>query len=133
MLKCVSSVKKRTIQCGSCNYIWFFKKEEQILYNEIKEKTLTAKDKKKSIDEPIKKIEKKPNDKALIKYSKKEGFSLGKIFRYILVFILTFVALIVLLDTLKLPLSNIIPNLEFILFNLYETIRDITLFFKDLI
>ena len=78
-------------------------------------------------------MKKKKNDKALVKYQKKEVLNLGKVFRYILVIVLSFIALIVLLDTLKLPLSNIFPNLEFILFNLYETIRDITLFIKDLI
>ena len=119
--------KGRTMQCGSCNHVWFYKKQEQILHSEIREKNFTTRDKLKHV------TEKKTNDKALIKYQKKEELTLGRIFRYILVLILTFVALIVLLDTLKLPLSNIFPNLEFILFNLYETIRDITLFFKDLI
>ena len=125
--------KGRTIQCGSCNHVWFYKIEEQILHSEIREKNFKTKDNLKSVTKKINKTEKKPNDKALVKYQKKEGLTLGRIFRYILVFILTFVALIVLLDTLKLPLSNIFPDLEFILFNLYETIRDIALFFKDLI
>ena len=125
--------KGRTMQCGSCNHVWFYKKQEQILHSEIREKNFKTKDNLKSVTEKINKTEKKPNDKALVKYQKKEGLTLGRIFRYILVFILTFIALIVLLDTLKLPLSNIFPDLEFILFNLYETIRDITLFFKDLI
>ena len=125
--------KGRTMQCGSCNHVWFHKKQEQILHSEIREKNFKTKDNLKFVTEKKNKTEKKPNDKALVKYQKKEGLTLGRIFRYILVFILTFVALIVLLDTLKLPLSNIFPNLEFILFNLYETLRDIILFFKDLI
>ena len=87
----------------------------------------------KSSIESIEKSEKETNDKALVKYQKKEVLNLGKVFRYILVIILSLITLIVLLDTLKVPLSNIFPNLEFILFNLYETIRDIILFLKDLI
>ena len=126
----------RTLKCGSCDHVWFYKKGEQIDNYEIEEKTLETVDKSittKSHVKSIEKSEKKTNDKALVKYQKKEVLNLGKVFRYILVIVLSFIALIVLLDTLKLPLSNIFPNLEFILFNLYETIRDITLFLKDLI
>ena len=126
----------RTIKCGSCYHVWFYKKEEQIDNYEIDEKKLEIGEKPIPTKSPIKfieKSEKKTNDKALVKYQKKEGLNLGKVFRYILVIVLSFIALIVLLDTLKLPLSNIFPNLEFILFNLYETLRDVTLFLKDLI
>ena len=128
--------KGRTMQCGSCNHVWFYKKEEQIDDYEIEEKTLEIVDKSTTTKSPIKsneKSKKESNDKALVKYQKKEVLNLGKVFRYILVIILSLITLIVLLDTLKVPLSNIFPNLEFILFNLYETIRDITLFLKDLI
>ena len=51
----------------------------------------------------------------------------------ILVFIISIVALIVLLDTFKNPVNLMIPNIEFILDSLYETIRDILLFIQDLI
>ena len=126
----------RTLKCGSCDHVWFYKKEEQIDNYETEEKNLEIDDKSIPTKSPVKSIEKsekKTNDKALVKYQKKEVLNLGKVFRYILVIILSLITLIVLLDTLKLPLSNIFPNLEFILFNLYETIRDITLFLKDLI
>ncbi len=126
----------RTLKCGSCDHVWFYKKEEQIDNYEIEEKTLEISDKSTTTKTPIKsneKSKKESNDKALVKYQKKEVLNLGKVFRYILVIILSLITLIVLLDTLKVPLSNIFPNLEFILFNLYETIRDITLFLKDLI
>tara|TARA_A100001234_G_C12535490_1_gene346434 strand:- start:301 stop:750 length:450 start_codon:yes stop_codon:yes gene_type:complete len=126
----------RTLKCGSCDHVWFYKKEEQIDDYEIEEKTLEIVDKSTTTKSPIKsneKSKKESNDKALVKYQKKEVLNLGKVFRYILVIILSLITLIVLLDTLKVPLSNIFPNLEFILFNLYETIRDITLFLKDLI
>ena len=55
------------------------------------------------------------------------------ILSYTVLFILTFVAFIILIDTFKYPISKIIPNIEFILYNLYETIEDIQLFFKDII
>ena len=126
----------RTLKCGSCDHVWFYKKGEQIDNYEIEERNLEIDDKSISTYSQIESIEKskqKTNDKALVKYQKKEVLNLGKVFRYILVIVLSFITLIVLLDTLKLPLSNIFPNLEFILFNLYETIKDIILFLKDLI
>ena len=51
----------------------------------------------------------------------------------ILIIIISIIALIVFVDTLKSPISKLIPNIEFILYNLYETIKDIILFFKDLL
>ena len=46
---------------------------------------------------------------------------------------MTFAALVVLVDTFKNPISKIVPNIEFILYNLYESIKDIKLFLNDLI
>jgi hypothetical protein len=37
------------------------------------------------------------------------------------------------LDTFQSPISIFLPNIEFVLYNLYETINDIVLFFSDLI
>ena len=51
----------------------------------------------------------------------------------IIVFIISFIALIIILDTFQTPISKIVPSIEFILYNLYETINDIQLFIKDLI
>ena len=51
----------------------------------------------------------------------------------IIVFIISFVALVILTDTFMHPIKKIFPNIEFLLYNLYEAIKDITLFIKDLI
>jgi predicted Zn finger-like uncharacterized protein len=51
----------------------------------------------------------------------------------IIVLIITFIALIIFLDTFKTPIGKIVPNFEFQLYNLYETINDIVLFLKDLV
>jgi len=56
-----------------------------------------------------------------------------KFFSYLIIFIITFVALIILLDTLKSPLINVFPGLEIILLNLFETLQDVKLFIIDLI
>ena len=52
---------------------------------------------------------------------------------FIIVFILSFISLIIVLDTFQSPISKIVPNVELLLYNLYETINDIVLFLKDLI
>ena len=70
---------------------------------------------------------------ALVKYDNKNNFTLIKFFRYILVIVITLISLIILLDTLKYPLNNYFPNLELLLFNFYESLKDVYLFTKDLI
>ena len=139
--------KGRYIQCGSCNHKWFFKKDieetileinDEIPINEIKEEIKITKDfniekaDEKKITEEIleEKIEIKQNNHE--KTLKKSNI-LNKIISYLIVAIISFVALIIVLDTFKTPLNNIFPNLELILFNLYETFEDIGLFLKDLI
>ena len=128
----------RTIQCGSCNHVWFFNKnlnnfEEQ--KQEIPLKKIPI-EKKKQIDKFSVKNEKKiKNNKGIeiIEYSPKSNFTLSKFLSYIVVAIISFIALIILIDTFKTPLYNYFPNLEFILFSLFETLKDINLFIKDLI
>ena len=63
---------------------------------------------------------------------KVEKKSVVNFFSYLLVFIISFVALIILIDTLKSPLINFFPGLEVILFNLFETLKDVKLFIIDL-
>ena len=47
-------------------------------------------------------------------------------------FWLLIIAIFILIDTFKSPLIDIFPKLENILFNLYETLKDIKLFIIDL-
>ena len=56
-----------------------------------------------------------------------------KILGSIIIFIISFIAIIIVLDTFQSPISAFVPNIEFILYNLYETINDIVLFISDLI
>ena len=141
----------RDLQCGSCNHIWFYKIEEENeevlkLNNEIESKDIEVKVEKKDeiIEEKKKEFEKinikvdnenenileKQKNNNLSKNSSNNGI---KFFSYLIVFIISFVALIILLDTLKTPLINVFPGLEIILFNLFETLQDIKLFIIDLI
>ena len=69
---------------------------------------------------------------ALIKYKPESTFTVGKLLSYLIVLIITFVAVIIILDTFKNPLSLLFPNLELMLYNLFETLKDLILFTKDL-
>ena len=126
----------RNIQCGSCDKIWFFNPNIENLQIKKEKKTPVSKPtiNKYTIEEnkPFKKKNIIQKEKALIKYEKTKKSILNILFSYFLVFIISFIALVILLDTLKDVLVNFFPNLEFILFNLFETLKDVSLFVKDL-
>ena len=133
----------REIQCGSCNHVWFYKIEDKLsdklTLNEKKDEII-EKDKydlkPKTIEENISANESKIKEKKINKtnkpINKAKNYSLTNFFSYIIVFLISFIALIILLDTLKGALINYFPNLEFVLFNLFETLKDVSLFVKDL-
>ena len=142
----------RDLQCGSCNHVWFYKIEEinnevlelneEIISEDIEIKAENKEDKieeKKQPEEIIKtEINKHKKDKNFEKIKntttlEKTDNKGSKFFSYLIVFIISIVALIILLDTLKTPLINVFPGLEIILFNLFETLQDIKLFIIDLI
>ena len=142
----------RDLQCGSCNHVWFFKNEEENnevfkLNEEIIGKDIEIKDERKEeiieeAEQPLEKTKVEINKEKKVKISEKQKNTTtskraenkgSKFFSYLIVFIISFVALIILLDTLKTPLINVFPRLEIILFNLYETLQDIKLFIIDLI
>ena len=133
----------RNIQCGSCNHIWFFKKDQKEISEESENNKVENKIDKEVNFEPEKKIKKvskkdyKPstnNKKSseLVKYESVSKFTFSKFLSYILVFIISFIILIIIIDTFKSPLFNLFPNLELILFNFYEVLKDVQLFIKDL-
>ena len=126
----------RTLQCGSCNYKWFFKKKDEI---KVLEKQLESNENEK-IDSNetntgnqsnILKNQTSDNiDKK--RKPKSKNLSILNFFNYLIVLIISFIALIIFLDTFKNNLSEIFPNLELFLYNLFETIKDLQLFFNDL-
>lgn len=135
--------KGRSIQCGSCDHNWFYKKDIPQPSSEIHEEIPVVEETQEinisnqevgEINIPDEKLEDKTDTKEIddTTNSKKSNV-FNKIISYLIVAIISFVALIIVLDTFKTPLNNIFPNLEQILFNLYETFEDIGLFFKDLI
>ena len=142
----------RDLQCGSCNHIWFYNIQEknnevlelkqEIISEDIETKAENKEDVIEDKQEPEEIIKTEINNKKKEKNSekhknittiKKTENKGSKFFSYLIVFIISFVALIILLDTLKTPLINVFPGLEIILFNLFETLQDIKLFIIDLI
>tara|TARA_B100000780_G_C20818285_1_gene325120 strand:+ start:92 stop:553 length:462 start_codon:yes stop_codon:yes gene_type:complete len=130
----------RLLECSSCNHQWFFKKEvvvptlrDPINNNEIEifqnDSTLTERENECLEVETTNKGE-KPSEISVNNKRIKKKF---KVLNLIIVFIISFIGLIIFADTFKSPISEIIPNIEFILYNLYETIKDIISFLKDLI
>ena len=136
----------RDLQCGSCNHIWFYNIQEknnevlelnqEIISEDIETKAENKEDKIEEKQEPEEIIKTEINNKKREKNTttlKKTENKKGKFFSYLIVFIISFVALIILLDTLKTPLITVFPGLEILLFNLFETLQDIKLFIIDLI
>ena len=130
----------RTIQCGSCDKVWFFNPNKENLYIEEDSEpkiSETINIEEKNEIKPKKKINvsnKTKNKKfEVTKYQNKSNISTSKFLSYILVFIISFVALIILIDTFKTFFYEVFPSLEIMLFSLFETLKDIKLFVKDLI
>ena len=131
----------RDLQCGSCNHVWFYKIEEknnevlklneELFSKEIETKAVKKKE-KIEIEINNKKKEKTSEKQKINTVSKNTSNKGSKFFSYLIVLIISFVALIILLDTLKTPLINVFPGLEIILFNLFETLKDLKLFIIDL-
>jgi len=139
----------RDLQCGSCKHIWFYKAEngnsspltlsEDFVNNEVKD-NLIKKVIENKTDNNVTTIEGKPKNKEKKikdtsnnkKTEIKEESTGGKFFSYLIVLIISFVALIILVDTLKAPIISVFPGVEIILFNLFETLQDIKLFIIDL-
>jgi len=144
-------VEGRDLKCGSCDHVWFYKIEDKNLEPlSLKEDIINNEDKSEIVDKKIErtnevkkssshsKIDTKDKkdldkiaDKQIPSKNKTKNTS-GKFFSYIVVFVISFMALIILIDTLKSPLINIFPGLETVLFSLFEMLKDIKLFIIDL-
>ena len=139
----------REIICGSCNYAWHFKPEKTsekslVLDNEMIDLQKKTDQNDTDFNEDFSNIksEKNPKNNQIeisketnvdFKIDKKNKYSkTSNFFSYLIVVIISFIALIILVDTIKSPLINIFPGLEIILFNLFETLKDLRLFIIDL-
>ena len=116
----------RLLQCSVCDHKWFYKISKSLDLELLDNQTTEQIMKNLSNENVEIEVQNKKNQKNF-------GGILFKIFGYFIVFIITIIAAIIILDTFKSPLSSIFPNLELFLFNLIETLKDIKFFIKDLI
>ena len=153
-------INGRLLQCNLCNHKWFFK--NKILHKPISSvltqnlETTESSDTKldkftnpdteqndndtidipisDTIDIPISEtIDTLNDDKIDTIILKEKKIKKFKTLNLIIVFIISFVALIILIDTFKQPIGKFYPNIEFLLYNLYESFKDMKLFLYDLI
>ena len=146
----------RDMKCGSCDHVWFYKLEDKTedntreplplsddfvdkkIENKIDSKIIENNNEPngtsshKNIDDKKDKSVDKIVEKQIPVKNKVKKNTTSKFFSYLVVSIISFVALIILIDTLKVPLINFFPGLEILLFNLFEILKDIKLFIIDL-
>ena len=142
--------KGRLLLCSSCNHKWHYtltktsneiKLNEEIQNQDNVNKTFkailnedssnnkeTKKNDKKKIDQ---KNIKKEIDIKNIKINNK--FNFISLFKNLIIIIITFFALILILDTFKMNLSNYVPFLVPLLDGLYESVINLSSFLKDLV
>ena len=132
--------KGRLLQCSSCKHEWFFTKNTIPLDNDIDEISnddLTQEsfgildEKKNKYDEVI--LEDKEDESEKPKNIKKQKTKQVNFFKLLLVFIISFVAFVLIVDTFLVQISEYFPFTEKYLDNLYQSIIDISLFFQNLI
>jgi len=130
----------RLLQCSACNNTWFFKKKKietpqdvtkPEIQNNKEEETISPKnDDANSSEKPSNdEIENVEVEKTIEPLPDKKNY---RILNILVVSIISFAAFIIIIDTFKTPLGKIVPNTELLLYNLYETFRDIGLFIQDL-
>ena len=154
--------KGRLLQCAGCDHKWFFKNSinpikdnnndisfldqnkstnnteissSDQLMEKIEAFSEEDLDEKIEIDREVE-VKKKTliniNDDKSAK-SKPRNQKKFKVLNVSIVVIISFVAFIIIIDTFKYPIGKVVPSVEFILYNLYESIKDISLFIRDLI
>ena len=132
--------KGRLLQCSNCKHEWFYTKITNPIndnFDELSNDELTQEsfgileEEEDRRDEVI--VEDKIVELEKPKNSKKQKTSKVNFFKLLLVFVISFVAFILIVDTFIVQISEYIPFAEKYLDNLYQSIIDISLFFQNLI
>ena len=130
----------RLVKCGACDHTWFFKPTENIedkqdtatpdtTINEVETREfIQVKQNKETVKPKVDKTKGSKKYLPAIKKEKRKNF-----LKLFLVFLISIIAIVILIDTFKGPLSYIIPNINFYLDNLYQSLIDIKLFTINLI
>ena len=130
--------KGRLLQCGECDREWFYSKN----INTINETNVEIPD-KEIVQESFGIIENKYDDDEFeedkaVELEKPKNIDKQKtkkinLFKLLLVFIISFVAFILIVDTFIVQISEYVPFAEKYLDNLYQSVIDVSLFFQNLI
>ena len=121
----------KLLQCGACDRKWFFQKE-------VETKKEAPPIERISIEDKIQEIPKKTEDIIVEAENTKKDIAIKKniskvsFLNKLLIIFISFIALIVLLDTFKTQIMIFLPGFDFVLESLYETLKDIFLFISDL-
>ena len=141
--------KGRLLECGSCAHQWHYTPIAKLeLTNEVPIKDEPA-------DEVL--IKDEPSEELIVKKTKKKSKIIKKIYEndaddeidhtnenittkeknisfinLLLVGIISFVAIVILVDTFKNQIAYVIPNINLYINSLYEILKDIFLFIADL-
>ena len=123
----------KMLQCGACSEKWFFKKEiKKEVIKEVKKPLVKIpKNIKKDIPDVTEDLISEA-ETTIPKVKKNKIKKKINTLSFLVVVIISFVALVILADTFKNSLNLIIPGFDLILNSLYETIKDIALFIEDL-
>ena len=153
--------KGRLLQCAGCDHKWFFKnsinpiKDNNNDISFLNQNKSTNNTEISSSDQLMEKIEafseedldekieidreEEVKKKTLVNInddisakSKPRYQKKFKVLNVFIIAIISFVAFIIIIDTFKYPIGKVVPSVEFILYNLYESIKDISLFIRDL-
>ena len=129
----------RLLECGSCAHQWHYTPitkleltDEVQIKDEPTEQLIVKKTKKKS--KIIKKIYENDSDNEIEQTNeniktKEKNISF---INFLLVGIISFVAIVILVDTFKNQIAYVIPNVGLYINELHEILRDIFLFIADL-
>ncbi len=132
--------KGRLLQCSNCKHEWFYTKNtipvddniDELSNDDFTQESFGILD-----DEEDKRNEVIDEDKTVElekpKNVKKQKTKKINFFKLLLVFIISFVAFILIVDTFIVQISGYAPFAEKYLDNLYQSIIDISLFFQNLI
>ena len=132
--------KGRLLQCSSCKHEWFYTKNtipvddniDELSKDDFTQESFGILDEEKDkYDEVI--LEDKEDESEKQKNIRKQKTKQVNFFKLLLVFIISFVALVLIADTFVVQISEYVPFTEKYLDNLYQSIIDISLFFQNLI
>ena len=132
--------KGRLLQCSSCKHEWFYTKNtisvddnlDDQSNDELTQESFGILDEEEDKrDEVI--VEDKTVELEKTKNIKKKKTIKVNFFKLLLVFIISFVAFVLIVDTFIVQISEYVPFAEKYLDNLYQSIIDISLFFQNLI